>query len=95
MRFLRALAVMSLLAGFSVPAFAGELSKEDKEGAGALAQTFMKLWVAGDFEAMRDLYMEDATSFPPNQDPLVGREAILSREWPNRWRIAVPTWMCA
>ncbi|MCA1801673.1 MAG: nuclear transport factor 2 family protein [Rhodothermaceae bacterium] len=57
------------------------LTAEDREAIAALATSYSKFALAGDFDSWLLLFREDAVRFNPGMPPLEGREAI--SQWIN------------
>jgi ketosteroid isomerase-like protein len=65
------------------------LTTEDRVAIEALASSYSKFALAGDFESWVQLYMEDAVRMNPGMPPLEGRDAI--SQWINSMDITVTT----
>jgi ketosteroid isomerase-like protein len=64
-----------------------DLTAEDREAIEALAASYSKFALAGDFDSWLLLYREDAVRMNPGMPPLDGREAI--SQWINSMDITV------
>jgi uncharacterized protein (TIGR02246 family) len=64
-----------------------DLTTEDREAIQALAASYSKFAMAGDFDSWLLLYREDAVRMNPGMPPLEGREAI--SQWINSMDITV------
>ncbi len=94
MHFLHKLAALFLLplglAACQAPV--NEFTDEDADAIRAQIEAYVSSSLAADWDAWGNTMSSDVVCFPPNQAPLVGREAVLAwvREFPSLTRFTAP-----
>lgn len=75
-RFATALATVTMLGAAACQQAPAALSEADRQAIQATSDQFVQHILAKDWDALSQLYAEDAILMPPNQPAVVGRAAI-------------------